>query len=305
MPQDLELIVPAPLSERARVAVIAPAGPCDRALVFRGLGWLSERYKVEFDPRIFERRGYLAGSDQRRLAELDRVLEDPGLAAVLAARGGYGLTRIAERANFAALRRNPKWLVGFSDATALHVEALRAGVASLHASNVGGLGQGDARARERFRLALEAPASLRSFDGLECWTPGIARGPLVGGNLSLLVACATAGRLRWPRGAIIAFEDVTEKAYRVDRLMTQLIAAGCFDDAAGVVVGDFTDCPPSAGVAVRDVLAEKLGALRIPVAAGLRFGHGDWNEALPLGLPAELDASSGRLRLGGEVSARR
>ena len=278
--------------------MIAPAGPCDRTLVFRGLGWLSERYRVEFDAGIFAREGYLAGSDERRLSELDRRLSDPGLAAILVARGGYGLTRIVERANFAALRRAPKWLVGFSDATALHVEALRAGVASLHAANVGGLGQGDAHARERFRLALEEPTTPRHFAGLTCVASGRARGPLVGGNLSLLVACATAGRLRWPPGAIVALEDVTEKAYRVDRLVTSLIAMGAFDGVGGIVLGDFTDCPPSGGIAAFDVLGERLCTLRVPVASGLGFGHGERNAPLALGLPATLDASAGTLILG-------
>jgi muramoyltetrapeptide carboxypeptidase len=298
LPQDFEPIVPAPLRPGARVAVIAPAGPCDRALVLRGLGWLSEAYKVEFEPGIFERSGYLAGSDARRLGELERRLADPGLAAIFVARGGYGLTRIAERADFAQLRRYPKWLVGFSDATALHVEALRAGVASLHAANVGGLGHADALARERLRAALEAPTSPRAIEDLECWTPGIARGPLVGGNLSLLVACAAAGRLRLPPGAIVVFEDVTESAYRVDRLLTSLISLGAFDQAAGVVVGEFAECPPSGGIDVRSVLQEKLAALRIPVVAGLRFGHGTWNEPLALGLTVALDGMQGKLTLG-------
>jgi muramoyltetrapeptide carboxypeptidase len=298
MPQDFEPIVPPPLAPGARLAVIAPAGPCDRALVLRGIGWLGERYRVRFDPGIFAREGYLAGSDARRLAELDRVLADPDIGAVVATRGGYGLTRIAERANFAVLQRHPKWLVGFSDVTAVHVEALRAGVASLHAANVGSLGHGDARAREAFVGALETPTLRRSLTGLECLAPGFARGPLVGGNLSLIVACATAGRLRWPPGAVVALEDVTESAYRVDRLLTSLVLGGHFDRASGVVLGDFTDCPPSAGVEAREVLAERLAQLRIPVAAGLRFGHGDWNEPLVFGLDATLDATRGELLLG-------
>jgi muramoyltetrapeptide carboxypeptidase len=298
LPEDFAPIVPAPLCAGARVAVIAPAGPCNRALVFRGLGWLAERYKVEFDAGLFERTGYLAGSDERRLAELERCLSDPGLAAVLVARGGFGLTRVAERADFGALRRYPKWLVGFSDATALHVEALRAGVASLHAANVGGLGQGDAHARDSFRRALEAPSARRELGGLECWTPGRVRGPLVGGNLSLLAACASGGRLRLPHGAVIALEDVTESAYRVDRLLTSLFSAGCFDAVAGVVVGDFTDCPPSSGTGADSVLREKLAGLRVPVVAGLRFGHGALNEPLPFGLPAALDGARGTLTLG-------
>lgn len=301
MPQDFERIVPAPLAPGARVAVIAPAGPCDRELLERGLAWLGERYRVEFDPGIFEQDGYLAGSDARRLGELDRALAEPGLGAVLATRGGYGLTRIVERANFAALRREPKWLVGFSDVTALHVEALRAGCASLHAANVGSLGAEDAaQARAAFIAALEMPTRRRSLAELECLTPGVARGPLVGGNLCMLATCATAGRLSWPDGAVVALEDVTESAYRVDRLLTSLLQAGHFDRVSGVVLGDFIDCPPSRNVEVREVLGERLRCLRVPIVAGLRFGHGSWNEPLPFGVAAMLDAARGELVLGAD-----
>lgn len=297
MPPVFDPLVPAPLAPGKKVAVIAPSSPFDRTHVLRGIGWLGERYRVDFDRSLFERDGYLAGSDERRLGELDRWLRDPSIAAIIAVRGGYGLTRIADRADFAALRAAPKWLVGFSDVTALHVEAWRAGVASLHAQNVGGLGQGDARARAAFQRALEEPRARKIFE-LEGWVPGVAQGPLLGGNLALLAACGAAGRLRLPRGTILAIEDVTEQAYRVDRLLSSLSAAGAFDGVAGVVVGDFTDCPPSAGVEALSVLRERLGALRVPVAAGLRFGHGSWNEPLTFGITATLDASAGRLLLG-------
>ena len=299
MPQHFEPIVPAAVRPGDKIAVIAPSSPFDRTHVLHGMDWLGERYQVDFDPSLFERQGYLAGSDERRLGELDRFLRDPSVRAIVAVRGGYGLTRIAERADFAALRALPKWLVGFSDVTALHVEALRAGVASLHAPHVGGLGQGDARARERFRLALEDPLARRSYD-VRCEQAGVARGPLVGGNLALLAACATTGRLRLPYGAILALEDVTEQAYRVDRLVTQLIACGSLDGVSGVVLGDFTDCPPSAGVEAFDVLRERLATLRLPVASGLPFGHGTPNEPLTLGLTATLDVGAGQLTVGAE-----
>jgi muramoyltetrapeptide carboxypeptidase len=292
---DFAIAVPPRLKEGSKIAAIAPSGPFDRTLVLRGLGWLGERYRVEFERSLFEREGYLAGTDARRLAELNRCLRDPSLEAVIAVRGGYGLTRIAERADFAALRRHPKWLVGFSDVTALHVEALRAGVASLHAQNVGGLGHGDARLRARFVEALEHPTAPRTYD-LERWVPGHACGTLVGGNLALLAA--TAHRLRFPAGAILALEDVTEQAYRLDRMLTALINAGALDRIGGVVVGDFTDCPPSCGVRPASVLQERLATLRVPVVAGLPFGHGPWNEPLTLGIRATLDANAGRLTVG-------
>ncbi|HEX3773314.1 MAG TPA: LD-carboxypeptidase, partial [Polyangiaceae bacterium] len=99
-------VIPAPLQRGSRVRVIAPSSPFDRTLVLRGIGWLGERYRVEFDWSIFERTGFLAGSDARRLEELDRALQDPDVGAIVAARGGYGLTRIAHLADYSALRRS-------------------------------------------------------------------------------------------------------------------------------------------------------------------------------------------------------
>jgi muramoyltetrapeptide carboxypeptidase len=280
------------------VAVIAPSGPFDRTLVFRGLACLRERYELVFDRRIFERSGYLAGTDERRLAELDARLRDPTLHAVVAARGGYGLTRIAHRADFPALRTAPKWLVGFSDATVLHLEALRVRVASLHAHNVAGLGRGDDEARRAFWTALEQPTAPRSFDGLDCIQAGIASGPLVAANLTLLFTTAAAGRLSLPPSTLLALEDVTEQAYRVDRMLTALRTGGHLDGVAGVVLGDFTDCGTSHGVSVTDALRSCLRDLGVPVASGLQFGHGRYNEPLPVGLMAQLDAGNGVLNLG-------
>ena len=108
--------------------MIAPSGPFDRALVLRGMAWLGRRYRVEFERSIFERSGFLAGSDARRLGELNQALAEPGLSAIIAARGGYGLTRIAHLADYGGLLRHPKWIIGFSDVTALHVESSALGL---------------------------------------------------------------------------------------------------------------------------------------------------------------------------------
>ncbi len=292
------LLIPAPLQRGSRIRVIAPSGPFDRTLVLRGMGWLAQRYRVEFDWSIFERTGFLAGSDARRLDELNEALSDPGLGAIVSARGGYGLTRIAHLAEYAALRRHPKWIVGFSDCTALHVEAAALGVASMHGPNAAALGRSDAWTRQRFLRALETPEAEVVYDGLTPLRTGAACGPLAGGNLSLLHACQATGRLRLPQGAILVLEDVTESSYRIDRMLSALLAAGALDRVAGVIVGDFTDCPDAHRVSAQSVLEERLGVLGVPVLSGLRCGHARYNEFLPLGLRAQLDASAGRVVLG-------
>lgn len=281
--------------------MIAPSGPFDRTLVLRGLGWLGHRYEVVFRPGLFQRDGFLAGPDARRLEELTEALADREARAVVAARGGYGLNRIAHRIGTACLRDEPKWLVGFSDITALHVEAQRAGVASLHAHNVAGLGRGDDSGRAEWIRALEDPRARRRFDALVPWRPGRARGPLVGGNLTVLFTCAAAGRLVIPDGAVLFLEDVAEAPYRVDRMLSALIAAGALDRVAGVLVGDFTDAPSGRhGVPMDAVLRERLAVLRVPVLAGFPAGHGIRNAPLHLGTMAELDGTAGAVELGDE-----
>lgn len=277
--------------------VIAASSPFDRALFYRGVGFLAERYRVEIAPGTLDRTGFLAGSDETRLRALDEALLDDGVRAVIAARGGYGALRIAHRARWDVLARHPKWLVGFSDVTSLHLEALRVRVCSLHADNAGGLGRGDAHARARFVHGLELPASSRPFFGLSTLRGGQAEGPLMGGNLTVLFSAHAAGRLRVPDGAVLFLEDVTEASYRIDRMLTALRLSGALERVSGVVLGDFTDCSPAPhGVPVEAVLEERLGELGIPVARGLPAGHGRLNHPLLLGATVSLDASAGNLR---------
>jgi muramoyltetrapeptide carboxypeptidase len=292
------LVIPPALAPGATVRVIAPASPFDRTLALCGIAFLGERYRVQFDWRMFERDGFLAGSDARRRAELAQAVAAPEVAAVIAARGGYGITRIANDVDFSALRRSPKWLVGFSDVTALHLEAQAVGVASLHAHHAAGLGRGDAQARSAWLRALEVPLAPRRLQGQSLRT-GIARGPLWGGNLTVLFTCAVTGRLRLPPGAILALEDVTEVSYRIDRMLSALRVGGHLQGIAGVAVGGFTDCPPGQhGVSVEQVLQRELSSWGVPVVTGLPFGHDLPNQPLLLGAEAELDGDAGCLRLG-------
>jgi muramoyltetrapeptide carboxypeptidase len=293
------MLIPPPLKPGDRIRVVAPSGPFDRALAWRALGWLSERYRVEFEPGLFGRSGMFAGTDERRLAELNAALRAPDAAAVLAARGGHGLLRIAPYADLAALARAPKWVVGFSDITFLHNELAGLGLASVHAPNLTGLGRGCARTRAGLIELLEAPLRQRFYQGLQTWVPGEAHGTLAGGNLTVLFTCAAADRLQLPPGCLLLLEDISELAYRLDRMLTALLLSGALRRVAGVIVGDLVDCPPGpSGVTAEQVLSERLSKLGVPVVAGMPFGHGRYNEPLPLGIDAQLDASAGTLTVG-------
>ncbi|HEU4539300.1 MAG TPA: LD-carboxypeptidase [Polyangiaceae bacterium] len=287
------MIVPPPLRPGDVVAAFAGSSPFDPTLAWRGLAFLRSRYRVRFDRSLFERAGYLAGDDARRGRELERALVDPEVRALVAVRGGYGLSRVAHALDWGAVARSPRWVVGFSDVTALHVELARLGVASVHGPMIAALGRGDAWTRERWVGALEAPLAPLAFEGLRAWAPGRAEGPLVGGNLSLLHACAAAGRLALPPSAVVLLEDVGERPYRLDRMLTTLAEGGHFRGAAGFLVGDFNDCGPGPdGTRAEDVLRERLGRLGVPVLAGAPVGHERYNHPVVLGRRWRLDAAA-------------
>lgn len=295
MPTARAFALPPPLRPGDRVAVVAPASPFPRLELWRGLGWLRQRYTVTMRAGALERAGYLAGSDERRAAELAAALADPSIRAIIAARGGYGVTRVAPSLPWAELARAPKWIVGFSDVTALHAEAARVGVASVHAPNVTGLGRADPWDRACFMASLERPDHARAWP-LAPVVSGRARGVVVGGNLALLVAQAAAGRLAIPEGAIVAIEDVTERPYRVDRMLTSL--APHLARASGLVFGSFTDCDPGPdGVRVEEVLRERARAFGLPTAMEAPFGHGARNESFILGRAANLEVDGARAAL--------
>lgn len=288
------VIFPPPLEPGDTVAVVAPASPFEPVLAWVGMGWLAKRYRVRFDRGLFDRAGYLAGDDARRRSELVRALEDPRVKAVIAARGGYGALRFTPGIDWNLLVERPRWLVGFSDITALHVEASRVGVASIHGPHVTSLGRGDARTRDAFVRALEHPLAPRVFRDLPVLSGGAASGPLYGGNLTLLHACAAAGRLSIPEGAVVLLEDVTERPYRIDRMLASLAAGGHLARASAVLLGEFVQCDPGPDrVPVERVLADHLTRLGVPVVAGLPVGHGLRNEPVVLGIWARVEASSG------------
>ncbi len=278
--------------------MIAPSGPFDRCLFWRAMGWLATHYRVRCAADILARSGFLAGSDARRRAELQGALDDPRVSAVIAARGGWGANRVTESIDFSPLTRYPKWLVGFSDVTALHVNAWHHGVVSLHAANLVSLGRSDARAREQWLRALQSPLHTRRLKGNPV-VRGYCEGILVGGNLTVLVHCLAKGKLRLPERCILAIEDVTETSYRVDRLLDTLLNSALLGCLAGIVVGQFIDCDAGKfDVPVARVLQEHCRRLGVPTLADVEFGHGRENQPLLLGYRAVLDCFTGELVLG-------
>jgi len=280
--------IPPPLAPGDTVVVVAPSSPFPRDELWRGLAWLRSRYRVRIAPGVFERDGYLAGADERRREELARALSDPDAKAVVAVRGGYGALRVVDEVGWDALVRKPKWVVGFSDITALHAMAWRAGVAAVHGPNVTGLSlAAPPSVRAAWLAALERPTAPRVWRGLRVIHAGQARGPLVGGNLAMIHAMASAGRLLVPDGAVLALEDVTEAPYRVDRMLTSLHLGGHLARVSAIVFGGFDRCSPGPdGRTIDEVLEERTRSLGVPVLGQAPFGHGRINEAFVIGMTA-------------------
>ena len=283
-------LFPPPLAPGDLVVVVAPSSPVAAWRVWPGLAWLRTRYRIRMSPGALARDGFLAGSDGRRRDELLRALTDREVRAVVAVRGGYGVMRVVDDLPWGDLVRRPTWIVGFSDVTALHAMAWRAGVATVHGPNVTGLGkEATPSVRAAWIASLERPSAVRTWKGLRVLRSGEARGVVVGGNLSLVHAMAVAGRLAIPEGAVLVLEDVSEAPYRIDRMLTSLCLGGHLAHASAIVFGGFDCCGPGAdGRPVEDVLEERTRALGIPVLAEAPFGHRAHNEAFVLGGEARV-----------------
>jgi muramoyltetrapeptide carboxypeptidase len=269
-----------------------------------GLAILSSRYRVVYDEGLFERQGYLAGSDDRRIDELNRYLRSSDVRAILCARGGYGVMRILRHLDAEALVADPRPVVGFSDLTALLSWCVLDGrVRPIHGPHVTQLGELPPEDVAHFFRTLEEPYPVgvvaRDLTPVGFRGAGAVEGVLVGGNLEMVSRlCGTPWQLDLGAGVFFA-EDVGERPYRVDRTLTQLELAGALDGVRAVVLGPFIRCeePGGAGPTVDEVLDERLRAVDLPGLAGVPAGHGNRNVALPIGARCVADLTDGRLAI--------
>lgn len=298
------LSVPRPVQPGDLVRVVAPSGCFDRDAFITGLAYLERAgLRVSYEEGVLSRRLYLAGDDDRRARELEAALADPLVRVIWSARGGYGATRLLPRLDVARVRAAGRWLVGFSDATALHAVWGRAGLASIHGANVTTLASwSDAARGELFALLAGAPSS--SYPGTVLRGGPCARGRLLGGNLTTLASMAGTGALPSAEGAILFLEDVGERPYRLDRSLTQLRQAGALEGVRGIAIGQLTGCDEANNPDIQALggIAEALAGLRIPVLTGLPLGHEPSSRAVLLGGLAELDPEAATLTVAATSS---
>jgi muramoyltetrapeptide carboxypeptidase len=285
------------------VMLVSPSGPIRPERLARGLELLeSWGLRAVPGPNAYARSGYLAGDDAARAADVDAAFADPAIRGVLCTRGGYGAQRMVDLIDMAAVRRDPKVVAGFSDITALQFALWRgARLAAVHGPGVAWNDERTpAASAESLRSALMTtdPVVVRAVateDTAGVRVPGIAAGPLLGGNLCLITASIGTADMPDLSGAILLIEEVQEPLYKIDRMLTHLRRAGSLDGVAGVALGQFTDCSDDWGTGLVPMLLDRLGDLGVPVLGGLPIGHGPGQLSVPVGTLATLDADAGIL----------
>jgi len=306
MTSRLAAAVPALRSE-ATIGLIAPAGPAALDVEKAGQWMRARGYELRIFPGVYERDGYLAGSDDVRLRDLHAAFANPDIDAIFCLRGGYGTPRLLDRLDFDLLRANPKPFVGYSDITALHLAINRyAGFVTFHGPmlNADLLGDKQPPTESSLFNMLRGQVGAGSVLAhpvaypLTTIEPGIASGRLLGGNLSMIAAMMGTSYEIDAEGIILFIEDVNEPIYRVDRLLTHLRLTGKLAQVAGVLVGDVAGVDSTA---LERLLKQTFEPLCIPVLSGWRSGHCDPNVTLPMGARVRLDAGEQRVVLEQDV----
>lgn len=283
--------------------------------------WLAQRtiealgLRCKMGRSVGRREGYLGGTIRERVEDLHAMFADPEVKAVFCVRGGYGAAMLLDSLDYALIRRNPKIFLGYSDITALHLAIHRmAGLVTFHGPVV--LSSLSDWTLEHFRRAmfetkplgrLSNPPESRPIRPRHPWRavrPGRARGPLTGGNLTLVSTTLGTPYEIQTEGRILFLEDIGEEPYSIDRMLTHLRLAGKLRGIRGLVWGECAACRPrefqpgfESTFSTGEVVQHILGGLDVPVLSGLVIGHTDDQLTLPLGVEAELDADAGTLTI--------
>ncbi|MDZ7372030.1 MAG: LD-carboxypeptidase [candidate division KSB1 bacterium] len=286
------------------IGIVSPSGFLSDDRIKRlesGIARLQEMgFRVRTGRRLFDRKRYLAGKDADRAADLNEMLRDPAVKAVLCSRGGFGAARILDAVDYKAVRRHPKILISFSDGTALQSALyVRSRLVTFSGLMAVELAEASMESLEIWRtmlsrdttgMVLESP-TFRTVIG------GVSEGILLGGCLSILVSLLGTPFMPDLSGTLLVLEDVGEPLYRIDRFLTQLRLSGALKGVSGVVFGTFVSEPAVSIEELAEVAYEHLSSTGIPVFCGLPYGHFPQRLTLPFGVRAELDADRGTITL--------
>ncbi|WP_372869557.1 S66 peptidase family protein [Planomicrobium okeanokoites] len=293
--------LPKRLKKGDTVGIVAPSSPPDLENLKQALPFLEEMgLKVKMGKSVEAKQGYLAGTDEERLADLHAMFEDPEIAGIICAGGGFGAARITDRIDFAMIKENPKVFWGYSDITFLHTAIGQyAELVTFHGPMLASdVGKEEFHERSgRMFGQLFAPFELHYDEGISTLTPvsrGVAQGELVGGNLGLLRSSIGTKFEIDTKDKILLIEDIEKQPYEIDGMLNQLRMARKFEGLAGVVIGDFKNCEPEdpeKSLNLDQVFDHYFKDLGIPVVKGFKIGHCEPHFSVPLGVVARLDAT--------------
>jgi muramoyltetrapeptide carboxypeptidase len=290
------LTKPRALKPGDTIGIAAPASPFDPEAFDGGVAVLeSMGYQVQIPEGLFERNGYLAGSDSERASLLMGLFEDDSIRAIFCARGGFGSMRLLPLLDFETICSRPRILMGFSDITALLIVVNNwCRTVTFHGPLVTTLGKGSEKTRTALTdaVASSKPFALSPDEGVVI-NAGKASGRLLGGNLTSLSHLMGTPYEPSFKGCLLFLEDRGEAPYRIDRMLSQLRLGGHLDGVAGVVLGSFQDCGSLEHV--YSIVKDAFSFTGVPVMAGFAFGHGTENITIPIGVEAELNTEDGIL----------
>lgn len=261
-------------------------------------------FKVKLGESAGKKYGYLSGTDEIRARDVNAMFVDDEVDAIVCLRGGYGAMRILDKIDYEMIKKHPKIFMGFSDITALHIALLeKCGLATFHgpmaAANWAGKPLDEFSRDSMYRALMRSEPVGELLNPPEyprqTVNPGQCEGRLVGGNLMLITSSLGTPWELDTKGRILFIEEIGERTYCVDRMLTQLRLAGKFQDCAGVVFGDFADCPieyPEFGLSLDEIIGDVVAPCGKPVFAGLRCGHCSPKLTLPFGVKCRMDADA-------------
>jgi muramoyltetrapeptide carboxypeptidase len=289
------MIRPNLLRKGDTIALVSPAKSIDVACIDFAKKWLEQQgFRVIVGKNASGIDRYFSGTDEERAADLQWAIDHPEVKAIVCNRGGYGAIRLLDRIQWANLLREPKWIVGFSDITNFHCQALQLGVESIHATM-------PLNYQENTPESLDSFLSILTTGGVSHeWKPAIgnvtgsARGTVVGGNLSIVFSLLGTPLCPNFENAILFIEDVGEQYYHLDRMLQAMKMAGVFEQISGLIIGGMTDMVDTATPTqwtVRELVLGQLAYTSIPVCFDVPIGHQSDNRAVVVGRISELHVS--------------
>jgi muramoyltetrapeptide carboxypeptidase len=283
------------------VYLCAPAKAIDEESVVFSKEFLeSKGFRVELSKHVLELSNYFSGTEVQRLFDLQTGLDHPDAIAILCARGGYGCIQLLDKLDWTKFKKNPKWIIGFSDVTVLHLALSKMGIASMHATMPLNFKKNTPISLDSLRLAIQGKPMALSASRNPTNQFGQTKNIVVGGNLAIVHAMLSFLDLDFFNNKILFLEDVGEHLYQVDRMLYGLKFLGVFNKISGLIIGGFTsmaDTDSPFGQTVEEIIFRHVEHRDIPVGFSFPCGHLDNNQAIILGAPAELIVTEDGCRL--------